>query len=126
MENEQLSRNWSMGCHLASLAMFLGVPFGNILGPLLIWLIKKDEILQVDEAGKEALNFQISVTIYLALAIVGAIISAITVVFIPIAVTLGILIPMILIFDVVMVIIASVKVSSGQSFQYPLTIRFIQ
>jgi hypothetical protein len=61
---EQKNRNWAMGCHLAALALYIGIPFGNIFGPLIIWLIKKDEIPLVDEQGKESLNFQISLILY--------------------------------------------------------------
>jgi len=67
--NSQLSRNWAMGCHLAVLAVYMGIPFGNILGPLIIWLVKKDEFPLVDEQGKESLNFQISMLIYGAVGV---------------------------------------------------------
>ena len=52
-----------MLCHLSSLAGSV-IPFGNIVGPLVVWLIKKDEYAFVDDQGKESLNFQISITIY--------------------------------------------------------------
>ena len=54
-----------MLCHLLSLTLLIGVPLGNILGPLIIWLIKRDEDPFVDLCGKESLNFQISMTIYI-------------------------------------------------------------
>ena len=49
--------------HLLSLTLLIGVPLGNILGPLIVWLIKRDEDSFVDLCGKESLNFQISMTI---------------------------------------------------------------
>jgi uncharacterized Tic20 family protein len=49
---------WAMFCHIAAFAFFI-FPFGNILGPLVIWLIKKETYPFVDEQGKESLNFQI-------------------------------------------------------------------
>jgi len=52
-------RTWAMLCHLSGLAGYV-VPFGNIFGPLIIWLIKRDQSWFVDDQGKEALNFQIS------------------------------------------------------------------
>src|SRR5579885_1600590 len=56
-------RMWGMLCHLSALsAYFTG--FGGILGPLIVWLVKKDEIPFVDDQGKESLNFQISMLIY--------------------------------------------------------------
>ncbi len=107
-------RNWGMACHLAALSGFV-IPFGHIIGPLLIWLVKKDESEYVNDQGKESLNFQISVTIYL---IIAAIL---------ILVIIGIfLIAAIGIFVLVMVILATIKASNGEKFRYPLTLRLIQ
>ncbi|MFP5304044.1 DUF4870 domain-containing protein, partial [Cobetia sp. SIMBA_158] len=53
---------WAMLCHLSAFAGFI-VPFGSIIGPLIIWLIKKDEMQMVNEHGKKALNFQITMAI---------------------------------------------------------------
>ena len=111
---EHQERTWGMLCHLSALAMFI-IPFGNIIGPLVIWLIKKDESSFVDDQGKESLNFQISITIYclvsamLILVIIG----------IFLLIGLGVL-------TLVLIIVASVKSNSGEKFRYPLTIRLIQ
>ena len=53
------ARNWAMLAHLASFAEYTAVPLANVLGPLVVWLIKKDEMPFVDDQGKEAINFQI-------------------------------------------------------------------
>jgi uncharacterized Tic20 family protein len=53
---------WAMLCHLSALVGFV-IPFGNIIAPLVIWTIKKDEFDLVNDQGKEAINFQISITI---------------------------------------------------------------
>ena len=103
-----------MLCHLAALAGFL-IPFGSIVGPLIIWLIKKDEFPFVDEQGKESLNFQISVAIY-------GIVSAILII-----VVIGIfLLIALVIADVVLVVMASIQTNKGESYRYPLTIRLIK
>jgi len=104
-----------MLCHLTALSVYIGIPFGNILGPLIIWLIKKEEFPFVNEQGREALNFQISMTIY---GIVSGFLCLIFIGFI----LLGILV----VVHIVFVIIASVKSSEGVSYQYPLTIRLIK
>ena len=52
---------WAMWCHLSALGGLV-FPFGNVLGPLVLWLTKRDEIPEVDVNGKEALNFQITMT----------------------------------------------------------------
>jgi hypothetical protein len=64
LESNSEERNWAMTCHLASFAGYV-LPLGNIIGPLVAWLMKRDEFPLVDDQGKEALNFQISMTIYL-------------------------------------------------------------
>ena len=90
------------------------VPFGNIIGPLVIWLLNRAEDPFVDACGKEALNFQISITIYAVIA--GILVLA----FVGI-----VLLPIIMILSIVYTIIAAIKASEGQSYRYPLTIRFI-
>lgn len=109
------ANTWGMLCHLTSLSMYIGIPLGNIVGPLIIWLLKKEEFPFVDEQGKESLNFQISLMIY---GIISGILCFIVIGFL----LLGALV----IFDIVMVILASIKTSEGKSFQYPLTIRMIK
>jgi uncharacterized protein len=111
----QDSRTWAMFCHLAALSGFIGVPFGFIVGPLIIWLIKGKEHPFIDSNGKEALNFQISMCIY------GIVAFILVFVFIGIILLIGLGIC-----DIVFVIIAAVRASSGQEYRYPLTIRFIK
>ena len=108
-----------MLCHLLALAGVIGVPFGNILGPLIMWLVKKDEMAFVDDQGKESLNFQITVTV--AVFVLGVLS------FIPIVgcITLLALLAA-CVGAVVLVIIASVKAAAGEPYRYPMTIRFIQ
>jgi len=104
-----------MLCHLLALCGLLGVPFGHIIGPLVIWLIKREESPFIDACGKEALNFQISMTLYI---IVSALLAFVIIGFI--------LLPAILLINLVLTIIASIKASEGTFYQYPLTIRFIR
>jgi uncharacterized protein len=105
---------WAMLCHLSALAGFI-IPFGNIIGPLVIWLIKKDEFALVNDQGKESLNFQISMTIYY-------IISAILII-----VLIGILLLIgLALFSLIMIIIAMVKANEGVAYRYPMCIRFIK
>jgi len=108
------ARLWAMLCHLSTFAVWVGIPFGNILGPLIIWLIKKDEYPLVNDQGKEALNFQISMTIY---SIVSVLLCFVLVGFV--------LIPIIVIADVVLTIIAAIKANDGIPYRYPMTIRLV-
>ena len=106
-------RMWGMLCHLSSFAGFL-FPFGNIIGPLVVWLLKKDQYTLVEDQGREALNFQISITIYFFVSIV--------LVFLLIGIPLLIAVT---IFDIVATIIAAIKSNEGTYYRYPLTIRLI-
>ena len=106
-------RTWDMLCHLSAFAGVI-VPLGSILGPLVVWLIKKNEIPSVDAHGKESLNFQISVLIYLA---VSALLVLVVIGFF-LMIAIGIA-------AIVLVIVASIKASNGELYRYPLTIRFI-
>ena len=111
---EKQLRTWAILCHLTALLGFIGIPFGHLLAPLTIWLIKKNDDPFIDEQGKESLNFQISMSIYLILA--GLLWF----------VCIGIpLLIMLAIVDVILVIIASVKISNGEPYSYPCTIRLI-
>ena len=110
------AKQWTLFVHLSALSGYIGIPFGWILGPLILWLIKKDEIAEVNEHGKEALNFQISVLIYSIVALPLICLGGLGAV---ILVALGI-------FDIVCIIIAAVKAADGQLFQYPLSIKFIK
>ena len=109
--------NYTMGmlCHLLSLTLFLGVPLGNIIGPLIVWLVKRNEDPFVDQCGKDALNFQISMTIYLIIA--GFLVL--------IVVGLFLVLPLMIV-NLVCTIIASIKASEGNRYQYPLSIRFLK
>jgi len=101
-------KNMAMLCHLLAI-------FTSFLGPLIIWLIKKDDSHFIDDQGKEALNFQI--TVLIAMIISGLLTFA----------CIGaILVPIVLIADLVFCIIAAVKTSSGERYRYPLTFRFIK
>ncbi len=113
---DEQSRMWATFCHLSALLASMILPtMGHIIGPLVIWLIKKDFLPFVNENGKEALNFQISMTIY------GAIIFPFC--FILIGIPFMILL---LILDIVFTIIASINANKGILFRYPMTFRFIK
>ncbi len=115
LETDKDAKMWGTFCHLSAVSGFVGVPFGWILGPLIIWLIKKDEIDFVNEEGKEALNFQLTVLIGFA---IGAVTTCIGIgVFILVGVA---------IMDLIFIFIASVKVNTGQHYKYPINIRFFK
>lgn len=101
-----------MACHLGTFATF--IPFGNIAVPLVIWLLKRDQFPLVADQGKEALNFQITMFIYLMVSLL--------LMFVVVGVFLF---PLILIFEIVFTIIAIVRVNEGIAYRYPMTIPFL-
>ena len=108
-------KQWGMFTHLAALVTFIGIPFGNIVGPLIVYLIKKDEYEFVAEQGKSVLNFQITWSIIF-------IISAILII-------VGIGIIMLIGFGIawlVFVILGTIAANKGESYKYPLTFEFIK
>jgi uncharacterized Tic20 family protein len=128
---------WAMWCHLSAFGGCV-FPFGNVLGPLIIWLSKKDEIPEVNTNGKEALNFQITMSVlgialYVAFAIVGVLIAIVgqgndgAAVF---AAVLGILEIVVLLAEVavwlIFVISAGVQTANGHTYRYPFSIRLIR
>ena len=112
--SEKDARTWAMLCHIGAFAGYI-IPFGHIVAPLVIWLIKKDESPFVDDQGKESLNFQISISLY---AIIAALLTLVVIG--------AVLLIALVIFDVIMVIIASVRANSGERYRYPLCLRLIK
>ena len=118
--NEELNKDarmWAMFCHLGGLAGLIPIApaFGSIIAPLIIWQIKKNEFPFVDEHGKEAVNFQISILLYSIICI--------PLVFICIGIILLVAIG---IFDIVCLIIAAVKANNGEHYRYPICCRFVK
>jgi uncharacterized Tic20 family protein len=113
---------WAMFCHLAGLCALIPIVpvIGGVIGPLIIWQIKKNDNPFIDEQGKEAVNFQISILLY---SLIGSVVSAITCVGIAL---IPIVVVIIGIFDIVFLIIASIKANNGKHYRYPLTFRFIK
>jgi len=111
------ARMWAMFCHLAGLALFIPVlpVIGSVIAPLIIWQIKKDDYPFVDEQGKEAVNFQLSILIY---GIVAGLLCFACIGFV--------LVPAVIVLDVIFILIAAVKANDGYHYHYPLTIRFIK
>jgi len=106
------ARTWEMLCHLSALAGFV-VPIGNLLGPFLVWQLKKNEYPTVDAHGKQSLNFQLSCLIYAF----ACVLLVFVLIGIPLLIAVGV-------FNLVCVVLATIRVNSGQSWQYPLSIIF--
>jgi uncharacterized Tic20 family protein len=120
--DEARARTWNMFCHLSALTGFIGVPLGNILGPLLVWQIKKHEIPSVEVHGKAALNFQLTVLIAVLVgAAAGFLLSFFCIGFLlfPIVIVIALC-------GLIFPIIAGIQANDGKNYKYPYSIEFLK
>lgn len=118
---EKNTRQWNMFCHLAALSGFVGVPFGSVLGPLLVWQIKKNEIPSVIVHGKAALNFQLTVLIgMIASFMVGFVLLAVC-----IGVLFLILAGLIALCGLIFAVIAGISANDGKEYKYPWSLTLV-
>jgi uncharacterized Tic20 family protein len=133
-------RNWAMAAHLSALVAVAGMPFGHILGPLIVYLIKGHESEFVGEHARASLNYQISISIYVLIAVLVAL-----------AATFGFIAPMqwaaqstvgyslgalwiafgafglvILLASFAFIILGTVAAGEGRPYTYPLAIQFLR
>jgi uncharacterized protein len=109
------TRTWCVLCHASALLGLFFHFLGHIFGPLIVWLLKRGDAAEIDAHGKESLNFQLSMLIYDAVALI----LCFVLIGIPILLLLWVL-------NTVFVIVAAIKASDGELYRYPLTIRFIK
>jgi len=107
-------RQWAMFCHLSAL-LGIWVPFGTLIGPLILWQMKRETDPFIDAQGKEALNFQITVAI------------ASMICFLLMVLIIGfVLFGLLAIGALVLTIIGGVKANEGFPYRYPFTWRLIK
>ena len=114
-EPDSQARTWAMIAHLAGFLGYFLPLIGNVIGPLIVWQLKKDMHPYVDQQGKEALNFQI--TILLAGLICGLLM----------VIGIGfLLIGVVAVAAIVLIIIAAIKANEGAPYRYPFCLRLIK
>ena len=106
---------WATVCHIIALVGLLGNGIGFLLGPLIVWLLKREDHPFIDEQGKEAVNFQI--TMFLAFLV------AFFLLFFVIGI---VLMPLVVIGNVIFIVLAAVKANEGVAYRYPFAIRFLK
>jgi uncharacterized Tic20 family protein len=107
-------RNYAMFTHLAAFSGYV-VPFGNVIGPLVVWLMKRHESWLVDDHGKRSLNFQISLMIWMLLCI------PLMFVFVGFLLLLALLV-----IDIVFVIRNAIRASNEEAPYYPLSLQLVR
>jgi len=109
----------AMLTHLLAFCGVIGIPFGNVLGPLILWLVKKNDHPFIDDQGKESLNFQITVMIGVVSLVVLSLIPLVFCLTLPLILAIGVT-------AIVFVIIAAIKANEGEKYRYPFTLRLIK
>lgn len=107
-------RNWAMFCHLASFSGAI-IPFGHVVGPLILWSMKKNDSELVDREGKKSINFQLSMSLYFFIS------ALLLIVGIGVLLLIGLAL-----LNLIFVILAIVKTLNGEDYQYPLSINFLK
>jgi len=107
-------RLWGMLAHLSALFGYV-IPFGNVIGPLIIWILKKDQMPFVNDQGKESLNFQINVLL-LAAIVIASFCTFIGIV----------LAPILAVYALAMTVFAAIKANQGVVYRYPFILRLIR
>jgi len=112
--------SYAMLTHLSPLAGYV-IPFGNIIAPLVMWLIKRDDSPFIESVGREALNFQITVMIAIAACIVAGIVTF-GIGFIitgPLMILIGLA-------DLVLIVVAALEANKGREFRFPACLRLVK
>lgn len=131
-DNANDTRTWSMLCHLSALAGFI-IPAGNVLGPLIVWQIKKNELPGIDEHGKASLNFQLTVLVVnIICGIVFAGTLGMSLLWRPpmqalgAGLGIGLLLLVVNLLSWILAIVAGLRANNGGFYRYPFAIRFIK
>src|SRR5580704_5157137 len=134
-------RNWAMAAHLSALAAIAGLPFGHVLGPLIVYLVKGHESEFVGQHARASLNYQITVSIFAIVGILTFICIALGFAFssssrseetgfavgffgIWIALAIGAL--LLFLFSIIFIIMGTVAANEGRPYTYPFAIRFLR
>lgn len=133
-------RNWAMAAHLSALVAVAGLPFGHVLGPLIVYLIKGHESEFVGEHARASLNYQITISVLGVVAIlVGCALALAFIIgsapspdarfgiaFVALWVAIGAAVLIVLLFSIVFIIMGTIAASQGRPYTYPLAIRFLR
>ncbi|TDU39581.1 hypothetical protein BXY82_1608 [Gelidibacter sediminis] len=142
-------KNIATFIHLSTFTGFI-IPFGNFIGPIVLWMTNKEKSEFVDAHGKQAINFQISILLYAvtltAIAIpifLFSVLGSVNILdfyaydSVPLdiinlspllitAISLGLLAIIVFILELVFIVVASLKARDGEFYKYPLTINFLK
>ncbi len=110
---DKQERDWAMFCHLAAFAGFV-FPFGHVLGPLFLWLLRREESAFVDFHGRQVVNFQITMTL---LYLVGLVLCFVLIGFL--------ILPLLALWSALAAILGAIRAEEGRRWRYPLAFPFL-
>lgn len=116
-------RTWAIVSHASAFVQLLGIP--SVVGPLVVWLIKRDDTL-VEPHARSALNFQLSLLIYFIAGGIVAVIAAITIVGIVLSVLIVIWLFVLFILELIFALLATLAASRGELYDYPMSLDLIK
>ena len=111
-ENERIYATWM---HIAGLSMYIGVPFGHVLVPLILWALKHKESYYIDQQGRDVLNFQLTISFYMIFC------------FMLFSILIGymFIVPVVLL-HIIASVMGAMRTYRGKTFRYPVTFRIIR
>ncbi|MCA9149634.1 MAG: DUF4870 domain-containing protein [Planctomycetales bacterium] len=115
------AKQWAVLCHLCGLVGYIGNGIGSVIAPAVVWYLERETSDFVNEHGKEAINFNISISLYILMLIAFGVMTF--------GLGMLIVVPLmgaIVIFHVVCTLMAALKASQNEMFRYPLTIRLLK
>ena len=101
--------------HLSQLLTYI-TGFGGLIVPLILWLTQKDRVVSMDEHGKQIINFQLSLLLYIIIGIPSILLVGLGILILIFVGIIGFIIP----------IVNAVRASNGESPSYFATIQFIR
>jgi uncharacterized protein len=116
-------QTWRVLAHVSAFIQFLGIP--SVVGPLVIWLIKRDDAM-VEPHARAALNFQLSILIYFVVGGIVAVIAAITIVGLVVTVLMIVLLVLLVLLELVFALLATLAASRGDLYVYPFSLNLIK
>jgi uncharacterized protein len=143
LTNEE--RNWAMAGHLSALVAVVGLPFGHVVGPLVVYLVKGGESAFVAAHARASLNYQLTISLVgIVAVIVGAafffatifglaaadhsrhVPDAIALSFASFWLIIGMIVLLCVALSIVFIIMGTIAASEGRPFTYPFAIRFVR
>lgn len=106
-------RNFAVLSHLCGFSGLL-IPFANLIAPAVLWYVKRDESDFIGDHAREALNFQISMSVW---GIVAGLLTYVLIGFL--------LLPVVAVVWAVCMVIAALAASRGEEYRYPFTLRLV-